>query len=166
MRSCFVYFVLFIVPFAASAHGSRAVNIEANSVNKMTQAFVLSPRNERSEKKSKLLLSFCIYFSRDTTIWCLSRLVAWGISLVMDNLFPTGFNDRWKREKSGFSFVHHASIIDVHGCAIVPLVTRVPLLLCFMNNSCGPLAPGQHPVYQYFVHIFGNIMWKHEKLPP
>lgn len=56
----------------------------------------------------------------------------------MDNFLPTGFYDRWKREKSGFSFafVRYASMIDVHGCAIVALVTRVPL--CFMNDSCGP----------------------------
>lgn len=47
---------------------THAVNIGANSVNKMTQAFVLSLRNEEREKKSTLLLSFCIYFSRDTAI--------------------------------------------------------------------------------------------------
>lgn len=62
-RSRLVYFVPFIVSFAGSAHGSRAVNIGANSVNKMTQAFVLSPRNERSEKKSRLLLSFYLFLS-------------------------------------------------------------------------------------------------------
>lgn len=123
-----MHFVPFIVSFARSAHGSRAANIGANSVNKMTQAFVLSPRNERNEKNSRLLLSSCIYFSRDTTIWCLTGPVAWGISLVMDNFLPTGFYDRWKQEKSGFSFVRHASTIDAHGCAIVTLVTRVPLL--------------------------------------
>lgn len=158
-RSRLMYFVPFIVSFAESAHCSCAVNnIEANSVNKMTQAFVLSLRNEGNEKKSRLFLSFCIYFSRDTAIWCLSGPVAWDISLVMDNFLPTGFYDRWKREKSGFSFVRHASMIDAHGCAIVPLVTRVPLLLCFMNDSCGPTRSG--PTSGVLI-IFRAYLWQY-----
>lgn len=136
-----VYFVPFIVSFAGSAHGSRAVNIGANSVNKMTQTFVLSLRHEGSEKKSTLLLTFCIYFSRDTPrIWCPSGPVAWDISLVMDNFLPTGFYDRWKREKSGAFPSPSYDTLPWSTFMVAPLllfVTRVPLLLCFMNDSCG-----------------------------
>jgi len=61
MRSCLAYFVLFIVPFAASAHGSRAVNIEANSVNKMTLSS--SHQETKETKRSRSSFSLFVFIS-------------------------------------------------------------------------------------------------------
>lgn len=55
-RSRLVYFVAFIVSFAGSAHGSRAVNIGANSVNKMTQALAKERRKRKEVEAPSLLL--------------------------------------------------------------------------------------------------------------